>query len=290
MGNRYQRLTANIPWKSFGRKTIATQVKRSLLPVGILPFKPEPLAAGSTHFPVIEVNGANFEEVFEKYFMNIVGSAIQAGDGKLVTCAHVAEPLMGQESKGYVLSCIHRDGTSIYIPYRIQEALRFVDPRTNQVNKKVDLAVLLCAAKSTRELPYEALTAHWGDSTRLGIGDRILIGGYPHGRDMFRFMDSNQGIIQPTFYGGVISAILPATEAGETRVLQISIPVAGGMSGGAVFDPRNGKILGMVFAGVDINIPTINHTSIRIPQPMTYALPSEIIAPFVKVISFKRKS
>lgn len=130
MGDRYQRLTANIPWKSFGRKTIATQVKRSLLPVGILPFEPEPLQAGSTHFPVIEVNGTNFKGVFEKYFMNIVGSAIQAGDGKLVTCAHVAEPLMGQESKGYVLSCIHRDGTSIYIPYRIQKALRFVDPRT----------------------------------------------------------------------------------------------------------------------------------------------------------------
>lgn len=163
-----------------------------------------------------------------------------------------------------------------------------MDIRTNQVNNKVDLAVLLCAAKSTRELPYQALIARWGDSTRLGVGDEVLIGGYPYGKEMFRFTDSNRGIVQPTFYSGVISAILPATEVGETRVLQISIPVAGGMSGGAVFDPKNGKIVGMVFAGVDTPVPTTNNVSIAIPQPVTYALPSEIIAPFAKVITFKR--
>lgn len=47
---------------------------------------------------------------------------------------------------------------------------------------------------------------------------------------------------------------------------------------GAVFDPKTGKVMGMVTSGVDI---------FDIPQPMTYALPSEIIAPFVEVITLE---
>lgn len=270
--NKYQDITKNIPWKSFGRETISSRVGRSILPVGILPFAPQSITTDS--LPVISMNEQNVEQ----FLMNIVGTAIQAENGKLVTCAHVVEALLEQKKKGYILSRVYRDNTVVYISYSIQQALRFVDSRTNQVNKKIDLAVLLCAAKSTVSIPYETPNVAWGDSGQLGIGDEVIIGGYPYGKEMFLFTQSNRGIIQPTFYSGIVSAILPATSSEETRILQISIPSAGGMSGGAVFDPKTGKILGMVTSCVH---------SEGIPQPISYALPSEIIAPFVEVITFK---
>ncbi|MFQ5863042.1 MAG: serine protease [Candidatus Brocadiales bacterium] len=271
--DKYQDLTKDIPWKSFGRETVTAKVGNSLVPVGIFPFDLPSLP--SSGVPVIEINARNAD----KYLMNIVGTAIQAGDGKLVTCAHVVTGLVEERSKGYILARISRDGTVIWVPYPVQKALRFVDPRTNKVNMNVDLAVLICAAKSTKELPYEVPNVRWGDSSELGIGDQVVIGGYPYGKEMFLFTKSNRGIVQPTFYSGIVSAILPATNPQETRMIQISIPGAGGMSGGAVFDPKTGEIMGMVTSGaVD---------SQGIPLPMTYAIPSEIIAPYVKVITFK---
>jgi hypothetical protein len=54
------------------------------------------------------------------------------------------------------------------------------------------------------------------------------------------------------------------------------------MSGGALFEPKTGKVMGMVTSGVDAIAENIN-----VPLPMTYSLPSEIIAPFVEVITFK---
>ncbi|TVM03363.1 MAG: serine protease [Candidatus Brocadia sp. WS118] len=269
---KYQDITKNLPWKSFGKETITSQVGRSIVPVGILPFDPQPIT--TDYLPAISLNEQNAEQ----FLMNIVGTAIQAGNGKLVTCAHVVEALLEQKKNGYILARVYRDNTVVYISYPIQKALHFVDPRTNQVNKKIDLAVLICAAKSTEKIPYETPNVAWGDSGQVGVGDQVIIGGFPYGEQMFLFTKSNRGIIQPTFYSGVISAILPATNSEETRILQVSIPSAGGMSGGAVFDPQTGKILGMVTSCV--------HSQGGIPQPMSYALPSEIISPFVEVITF----
>jgi S1-C subfamily serine protease len=271
---KYQDLTKNIPWKSFGKDSSTSKVGLSLVPVGILPFKPLP-----THpnvLPAIHFNDPDAE----KYLMNIVGTAIQACDGKLVTCAHVIEALIEQKSRGYILSRIMRDGTIIYIPYPIQYALRYVDPRTDKVNLNVDMAVLIVLAKSTKEIPYGPPNVCWGDSSKLGVGDQVIIGGYPLGKEMFLITKSNRGIVQPSFYTGIVSAVLPATKSDETRIIQVSIPSAGGMSGGAMFDPKTGKVMGMVTSCVHFK---------GIPQPMTYVVPSEIIAPFVEVITFETK-
>jgi S1-C subfamily serine protease len=120
----------------------------------------------------------------------------------------------------------------------------------------------------------------WGDSSQLGIGDPVIVGGYPYGRDMFLFTESNKGLVQPTFYSGIVSALIPAMAPLETRLVQISIPVAGGMSGGAVFLPETGEVVGMITSCVHLN---------DIPLPMSYAIPSEVIAPFVQVITIKTR-
>ena len=271
---KYQDLTKNLPWGSFGKDSVTSKVGLSLVAVGILPFKPLPPQPDA--LPVIHCSHPDAE----KYLINIVGTAIQAKGGKLVTCAHVVGALIEQKSRGYILSRIMRDGTITYIPYPIQFALRYVDPRTDKVNLNVDLAVLIVSAKSTKLIPYGPHNVRWGDSKKLRVGDQVVIGGYPLGKEMFLITKSNRGLVQPTFYSGIVSAVIPAIKSDETRIIQVSIPSAGGMSGGAMFDPKNGKVMGMVTSCVHFK---------GIAQPMTYVVPSEIIAPFVEVITFETK-
>lgn len=270
---KYQDLTKDITWSSLGRDTTAARVGLSLVPVGILPFEPLPPQQNGSTLSFLD------DSNMQQWLMNIVGTAIQSGDGKLVTCAHVVDELIKRQKKGYILARLRRDNTIVYTPYSIHSAIRYIDPRINKVNPDVDVAVLIVPAKSTRERPYETPNAQWGDSSQLGVGDEVVIGGYPYGKHMFLFTRSNRGIVQPTFFSGIVSAILPATKPHETRIIQVSIPCGGGMSGGALFDPKTGGVMGMVTSGVDFG---------NIPQPMTYALPSEIIAPFAEIITFQR--
>ena len=272
--NKYKKLTKDIPWNSAGKETVISKVGHSLIPVGVFPFQLQPSTAGDIQFRTM--GGPDSEQ----YLMNIVGTAIQAGTGKLVTCCHVIEAVIQKKTSGYVLARLFREGVVVYIPYPIQMALRYVDPRTEKVNNDVDLSALLVPVKNTKERPYEVPNIEWGDSSQLGIGDPVIVGGYPHGTEMFKFTQSNRGIVQPTFYNGIISAILPATNLNETRILQVSVACAGGMSGGAIIEPHTGKIMGMVTSCVHAN---------GIPQPISYAIPSEILAPYVEIITFNTK-
>jgi S1-C subfamily serine protease len=268
---KYQEITKHIPWAYLGRDTIASTLGKSIVPVGILPFQPKPF--DGNNMPAISMGTPGAES----YLMNIVGTAIQAGDGKLVTCAHVVEALIDRKANGYILSKITRGGTMEYVPYPIVKALRYVDPRTNAVNQEVDLSVLLVPAVKTERFPYDTPNVSWGDSGKLGVGDPVVVCGYPHGTEMFKFTESNRGIIQPTFYQGIVSSILPVTKPYEIRIIQVSVPSPGGMSGGAIFDAHSGDVIGMITSCVHAN---------GIPQPISYAIPSEIIAPYVEVITF----
>ena len=165
---KYQEITKSIPWSNLGRETVASMVGRSIIPVGILPFQPVPIK--DDKMPAISQQ----EPGYEQYLMNIVGTAIQAGNGKLVTCKHVVEALFAQSGRGYVLSRIVRKGTVTYVPYQIVKALRYIDPRTDAVNDEVDLCVLIVPAKNTENIPYETPSVEWGDSSELGVGDQVV--------------------------------------------------------------------------------------------------------------------
>ena len=273
---KYKELTKHIPWASSGRPTVASQVGLSLVPVGILPYDAPPYDPSK---PPIMADSQNPD--FEQRLMNICGTAAQAGDGKFVTCGHVVEALHEAGGKGYILVRLRRENTIIFVSYPIVSALRYIDPRTEEVNRSVDLAVLIVPVTSSPHLPYETPSVKWGDSSKLGVGDPVVLGGFPYGTDMFRVTETNRGFIQPTFCSGIVSAIIPALKEQETRLIQISVGTAGGMSGGAVFDPKTGRVLGMVTSGLEGTKDT--------PHPVTYALPSEIIAPFVGSISYETK-
>jgi hypothetical protein len=107
-----------IPWRSLGRGTVAANVARGLLPVGFLPFNPVPFQEGV--LPIIQNDDPNIE----RFLMEIVGTAIQADDGKLVTCAHVLDALSAQgrppvqARPPMVLSRFMKDGMLVFVPER----------------------------------------------------------------------------------------------------------------------------------------------------------------------------
>jgi len=273
----YAKSAAQIPWKSLGRKTPTFELSRSIVPVGGIPFD-MPTISEAGGFLGVSGNSPDFEKVV----LPIIGTAFQAGDGKLVTCKHVADPLM-QERNPAIIARIIRSNSITYVPYRVLKALNFLDPRSMRVNIDIDVSVLIVPAKKDDPLvPYEVPMIKWGDSTKLGVGDRIALGGYPLGKQLFFMSRTNRGIVQPTFYDGIISAILPAQNETETRIIQVSVPVCGGISGGVMFDPKDGKVYGMVTSGV--TAPG------DIPLPMTYVIPSEVIKPYVDTITFRRAS
>jgi S1-C subfamily serine protease len=174
------------------------------------------------------------------------------------------------------------ESTTLNTPHPISQAINYIDPRTMKVNDQVDLSVLFCFPEITDYYPQRPPNVRWGDSSQLGVGDPIAIGGYPLGRNMFLLTQTNRGIVQPTFYEGIISAILPATKPGETRLIQITAQSMGGISGGALFNPKNGEVLGMVTSGLNSSEGT--------PLPVSYAIPSEVIVPYVKALNFETKS
>lgn len=269
--DRYRELAKHIPWTSFGRETAISQVSDSIVPVGFLPFAPYPYS--DTSAPR-HINTPKPEDLM----MHIVGTAIQAAEGKLVTCAHVVDELKADPANSYLIARTRSQNAVLMQPYAIPSAIPYYDPRTSRPNVDIDLSVLVVPVHRTVEYPYCVPNVTWGDSSQVGVGDPVIVGGYPLGRDMFLNTASNRGLIQPTFYSGIVSAVIPAMRIMETRLLQISIPVAGGMSGGAVLHPETGQVLGMITSCMTLN---------SIPLPMSYAIPSEVIAPFVEVISFE---
>ena len=100
-----------IPWKYLGRETIVSRIGQSLLPVGVMPFRPLPF--NPKEIPAI----SNEHPDMEKFLMNIIGTAIQADKGKLVTCLHVAEAINKQQDNGYLLAKLIRDDSVRYTPY-----------------------------------------------------------------------------------------------------------------------------------------------------------------------------
>jgi S1-C subfamily serine protease len=116
-------------------------------------------------------------------------------------------------------------------------------------------------------------SVHWGDSGNLGAGDAVMVTGFPMGSDLFFEHRSNRGVIQPTVYAATIAAVVPATTASETRLLRLTIPGVGGLSGGLVFNPKTGEMLGMMVSA---------SLSGLVPAPVMYAIPTEALHPFVK--------
>jgi Trypsin-like peptidase domain len=260
---------SRVPWASRGRVTPISRLAKSIVPVGNKAGVPK--GDLSLHISIQDA-------AHEDWILDIQGTAFQAGRGKLLTCWHVVEQLRYREGEAYIWANSRMHGVEAQRPYPFAAAVKFYDARFEDGGPGIDAGVLICPATNTEEAPYDVPPVRWGDSKNIGVGDRVLIGGFPLGRDMFFSNATNRGLVQPSFFDGIISAIIPAIQLGETRLLQISSVALGGISGGVVCDPKTGAVLGMVTSGL-----TVGDVSL----PITYAIPSEVLKPFVDAISFK---
>ena len=271
---KYDDFARIIPWASMGRSSIASQVAQSLLPIGTYDHS----------IPTWEYEGtpkrvSNQDEDFEKHLLNIAGTGIRTGTGKLVTCLHVVDEVFRKKLRVYAL--VTRGistNTRMHTACLIETAYKYVRPGQRQGDANVDLAVVPFVPRDSAGTFLDTPSIVWGDSTTLGVGDRVLIGGYPYGTELFKVAQKNRGVIQPTFIDGIVSAIIPAQNSTETRLLQLSTLAAGGMSGGAVFNPETGEAYGMVTSSLQGPKGTLH--------PATYAIPSEVILPYSGSISF----
>jgi hypothetical protein len=261
---------SKIPWAYFGRKTPFSVLAKSLVPVG---NHHDVAPAGSNDTTI-----SSRDPAFENWIMDIQGTAFQVGNGKLLTCWHVVKALKIDEGKAYIQANTKFEGIPAKRFYPLTLAINFIDPRNDMEKSNVDVGMLISPAGESEQCPYEVPIVKWGDSKNLGVGDRVLIAGFPLGRDMFLSNSSNRAIVQPTFFDGIISAIIPATQPGETRLLQISSVALGGISGGVVCCAKSARVLGMIISGL---------VEGGVSLPITYAIPSEVLQPWADAISFK---
>jgi hypothetical protein len=262
----FKEALSRVPWGSRGRDTPIARLARSIVPVGNKSGVPKGDLSLSLPIQAPE---------HEDWVMDIAGTAFQVGRGKLMTAWHVAEDLRLEAGEAYLYGNSRLDGIEAHRPYPVIARLRFYDVRFDDGGPGVDAGVLLSPAVSTEAAPYDVPLVSWGDSTRVGVGDRVFIGGFPLGKDMFFSNTSNRGLLQPSFFDGIVSAVIPAIHPGETRLFQISSMALSGISGGVVCDPRNGAVLGMVTSGLEID---------GVKLPITYAIPSEVLRPFADAL------
>ena len=271
---QHEDLADMIPWASMGQPSIASKVSRYLLPIGNF----------DSSLPISQYEGYSKEVSsrdagFERYLLNIVGTAILTGTGKLVTCLHVVESIVDQKAKGYAL--VKRTlskNTISHTACALGSGLKYVHPGQRRGNSGVDLAVIPFVPRDRYGNVIDTQSIVWGDSTKLGVGDRVLLGGFPYGTELFKITQTNRGVVQPSFFDGIVSAIIPAQNEQETRLIQLSTLAAGGMSGGAVFDPETGAAYGMITSGLEGEGGALH--------PVTYAIPSEVILPYSGAINY----
>ena len=84
-----------------------------------------------------------------------------------------------------------------------------------------------------------------GDSDRVAIQDKVLAIGYPGAADMQGLLDAKSQL-EATVTDGAVSAIKKTTE-GEP-VLQVSVPITHGNSGGPAIDDK-GQVIGLATFG-----------------------------------------
>ena len=138
-----------------------------------------------------------------------------------------------------------------------------------------DIAFIRVKAKGlpTLEIDY---------STRLEEGLEVATAGYPMGTDAL----TAPGYLHqmtPTLQKGIISAILPFA-CPTPHAFTINIMSQGGASGSPVFIPDNGKVIGVLYGGLNDFALTANKDISKMPTCISYVVPSHFLINLLKNI------
>jgi hypothetical protein len=141
-------------------------------------------------------------------------------------------------------------------------------------------------------------------------GDELAVCGWPFGLELHH--DRHKGaVLTASFAPAMVSAVLPSPRAPQRYrdIIQIATWISGGNSGGPLFDPVTGDVLGIVLSGVETGnefraeVPVRNpqtdaiegwrldELSLDIPSGLARAGPIHLLAPripqFIKQIQEK---
>jgi len=112
----------------------------------------------------------------------------------------------------------------------------------------------------------------------LEIGDQLIeegmdvaTSGFPMGTEMLTAPGWLHQIA-PTLQKGIVSAVMPF-ECEEPHTFAVNMMVQGGASGSPVFDPETGKVLGLIYAGVNHRAKTVDGKEYLVPTMVSYAVP-----------------
>lgn len=132
-----------------------------------------------------------------------------------------------------------------------------------------DLSIVHVKAKG---LP----TVEIGSDILIEEGMEVATAGFPMGTDAL-VAPGWLHQLTPTLQKGIVSAVLPF--AGQTpHAFSINIMTQGGASGSPVFDCHTGKVLGVLYAGLnDLEVSITKKDLYRVPTNISYVVPSHYI-------------
>lgn len=115
------------------------------------------------------------------------------------------------------------------------------------------------------------VTVKLGDSRGVKPGNRVFVMGFPAVADL-----NEAGYIEPSFTAGIVSAVKKSSQ-GDYNVIQIDAAIAGGNSGGPVFN-EEGEVIGIATFGATET------------QGFNWILPIELAQEFLKEINVANTS
>ena len=121
-----------------------------------------------------------------------------------------------------------------------------------------------------------------GNSTQLEEGLEVATAGYPMGTDALA-APGYLHQVTPTLQTGIISAILPFA-CPNPHSFTINIMTQGGASGSPVFIPNTGKVIGILYAGLNDFARTVKKDIYKIPTCISYVVPSHFLISSLKNI------
>jgi S1-C subfamily serine protease len=197
--------------------------------------------------------------------LSFVGSGFVIGDGlTIITAAHVVNDLL-QTGQGDTLGILLRQG----------DGAQFRSATVSMIDREHDLARL-----QVRGTPIPALQL--GDSTKVQEGKSLAFMGFPLGMVL-----GLRHVTHRATVSAITPVVMPALSSRQLDVKQLSqlakptyavFQLDGtaypGSSGSPLFDPDNGKVIGIVNI---VFVKGVKETAITAPSGITYAIPAQFI-------------
>lgn len=196
-----------------------------------------------------------------------IGTGFVVGEGlRVVTNAHVAHRNGGQGADAPALVVQIRSGATAWImrPARVLEASQEQDLALLQIDGPVAPALTLAASDQVRE------------------GQDLAFMGFPVGGVLGFSSVTHKAMVSSITTMALPSPtaqqlnerVIRSMRAGPLQVFQLDATAYPGNSGGPLFDPRSGAVVGVVSM---VLVKSTRESALSQPSGITYAIPSRYV-------------